>query len=169
MKRYIKKIILISISASMIGLASCAQTGSFADNLNPYADGNQIPAEYGGDRNTGAIMGGGGGAKSADAARNALEVMGTYRNALPPEPTYPVIKPAEVRLMWVPDRLNAIGDLIPAHYYYLRVLPDRPAVTDAFEIERQLDLTTSGGAAAPISLGTGGGGNTTPWVYKEVR
>jgi len=170
MKVNVRKIFL---SCSVIGLSSmmaCSSVGNFADNLNPYADGNKIPAEYGGERNTGAIMGNGGGAKSAGAARHALEVMGTYRKALPPEPTYPVIQPAEVRLMWIPDHLNAVGDLIPAHYYYLRVLPDRPAVTDAFEIERQLDLSTggySGGAAG--SLGTGGGGGSTPWVYKETR
>ena len=169
MKIGIKDMVRITLGVSMLGLMACSQTGNFADNLNPYADGNQVPTEFGGARDTGAILGGGGGAKSAEAARNALEVMGTYRKALPPEPTYPVIKPAEVRLMWVPDRLNAIGDLIPAHYYYLRVLPDRPAVTDAFEIERQLDLTNAGGAVAPSSLGTGGGGTATPWVYKEVR
>lgn len=169
MKVCVRNIAKIGLCLSMLSLGACSQSGSFADNLNPYSDGNKVNADFGGSRDTGSIMGGGGGAKSAEAARNALEVMGTYRKALPPEPTYPVIKPAEVRLMWVPDRLNAIGDLIPAHYYYLRVLPDRPAVTDAFEIERQLDLTSSGGTAAPTSLGTGSGGTSTPWVYKESR
>jgi hypothetical protein len=163
-------IIRILLGGSLLGFTACSQAGSVADNLNPYADGNQVPSEFGGARDTGAILGGGGGAKSAEAARNALEVMGTYRKALPPEPAYPVIKPAEVRLMWIPDRLNAIGDLIPAHYYYLKVLPDRPAVTDAFEIERQLDpASAGGGGVAPASLGTGEGGSATPWVYKEVQ
>ncbi|HMO19053.1 MAG TPA: hypothetical protein PKA63_13180 [Oligoflexia bacterium] len=170
MKNGLKRIFIGASILCLAGMSACAAAGSVADNLNPYADGNKIPAEYGGERNTGAIMGGGGGAKSAEAARHALEVMGTYRKALPPEPTYPVIQPAEVRLMWIPDHLNAVGDLIPAHYYYLRVLPDRPAVTDAFEIERQLDLSTGGySAGASGSLGTGSGGSTTPWVYKETR
>ena len=169
MKRVFLKIIKTLVVLSVVFLMACAQTNKVADNLNPFADGNQVPSEYGGARDTGSISGGAGGAKSAEAARNALEVMGTYRKALPPEPTYPVIRPAEVRLMWVPDRLNALGDLIPAHYYYLRVLPDRPAVTDAFEIERQLDLTTVGGAAPASSLGSGSGGAATPWVYKESR
>lgn len=170
MKTVFNRIIKTGLVLCLSSFISCAAAGSVADGMNPYADGNKVPAEYGGERNTGAIMGGGGGAGSAQSARNALEVMGTYRKGLPPEPTYPVIRPAEVRLMWIPDHLNAIGDLIPAHYYYLRVLPDRPAVTDAFEIERQLDLSTSGGSSlAPVNLGTGDGGSSTPWVYKEGR
>jgi hypothetical protein len=57
--------------------------------------------------------------------------------------------------MWVPDHLNKVGDLVPAHYYFLRVRDSHWAVTDAFEIEKQLNTGTSGVAAA------------RPWVYKE--
>jgi hypothetical protein len=56
--------------------------------------------------------------------------------------------PAVVRMMWIPDHLNSHGDLVPAHYYYLRVLRDRPAVTDAFELEAQLNT-------GAVSSGTG--------------
>lgn len=150
-------------------LSACSYVAPIADELNPYGNGHQDAAAFGGERNTGALLGNGGGAKSSEAARHALEVMGTYRKALPPQPSYPVVQPAEMRLMWIPDHLNAVGDLIPAHYYYLRVLPDRPAVTDAFEIESQLDLSSQAGSAAPVSLGTSGTGGATPWVYKEVK
>jgi hypothetical protein len=74
-----------------------------------------------------------------DTAREALDAMGTYQRSHFPKPQNPVVQPAVVRLMWVPDRLNKSGDLIPAHYYYLRVLSDRWAVSDAFELEAQLN------------------------------
>lgn len=152
-----------------LALSACSVAGPIADELNPYGNGASSGNEFGGQRNTSAILGGGGGAKSAESARHALEVMTSYRKALAPQPNYPVVQPAEMRLMWIPDHLNAVGDLVPAHYYYLRVLPDRPAVTDAFEIESQLDLSTQGGAVAPGSLGTSGVGGATPWVYKETK
>jgi hypothetical protein len=59
--------------------------------------------------------------------------------------------------MWIPDHLNKAGDLVPAHYYYLRVLDSTPAVTDAFEIDEILNS------------GTPGAGGATPWVVKEKR
>ena len=78
-----------------------------------------------------------------DSARQALEQMASYQREKSPEPVKPVVQPAVVRLMWVPDHLNSHGDLVPAHYYYLKVLKDRWAVTDAFELEGQLGKTTS--------------------------
>ena len=69
----------------------------------------------------------------------AFEAMAKYRKAHTPEPAMPVIKPAVVRLMWIPDHLNRNGDLVPAHYYYLKVLSDSFAVSDAFELEEQLN------------------------------
>jgi hypothetical protein len=81
--------------------------------------------------------------------------------------------------MWVPDHLNRHGDLVAAHYYYLRVMNDRWAVQDAFELEAQInnnsgiDYAPSGGGGAgggpSGSYGTSGGGSggATPWVYKE--
>ena len=76
-----------------------------------------------------------------DSARKALEQMATYQAAHTPSPVKPVVQPSVVRLMWVPDHLNSHGDLVPAHYYYLKVLKDRWAVTDAFELEGQLNKT----------------------------
>lgn len=167
--RSIKKVTIRSLAiSSCYILSACSVAGPIADGINPYGD--EQSANLGGERNTGAILGNGGGAKSAEAARHALEVMGTYRKALPPQPNYPVVQPAEMRMMWIPDHLNAVGDLVPAHYYYLRVLPDRPAVTDAFEIESQLDLSTQGSSQVGNSnLGTTAGGGSTPWVYKEAK
>ena len=74
-----------------------------------------------------------------DSAREALEAMASYRRTHEPQPVNPVVQPAMVRLMWVPDHLNKHGDLVPAHYYYLKVLEDRWAVSDAFEMEAQLN------------------------------
>jgi hypothetical protein len=45
--------------------------------------------------------------------------------------------------MWIPDHLNKSGDLVPAHYYYLKVKGDQWALTDAFELENQLGTTNS--------------------------
>lgn len=141
-----------------------------ADQLNPYAD----PYEELGQRDTQAISGGGAG-KKAIQARHALEVMGAYRRTQAPQPVYPVVQPAEVRLMWVPDHLNRFGDLVPAHYYYLRVLNDRWAVQDAYDIEKQLE---DGGRLYPGGGGGGGGSaaareaettTATPWVYKDDK
>lgn len=163
-----------ALLAALCMLSGCyTGAGSIADQLNPYADaGSDL-----GERTTDAISGGAGGKKAA-AARQALEVSGSYRRAMAPQPYYPVMQPAEVRLMWIPDHLNKFGDLVPAHYYYLRVLDDRPAVQDAFEIESQLSATSRGGStggapAASVAptgdLGTGGGGSATPWQYQDVK
>lgn len=167
--------------AAAAGIFGCAVAGPAADELNPYGEGNQVDVL--GNRDASAILGSsGGGGKEAERARHQLEVLGSYRRAQAPQPTYPVIQPAEVRLMWVPDHLNRNGDMVPAHYYYLRVLNDRWAVQDAFELDLQyqgLDPATIGGAApaaaapgggipaGPQSYGTGGPGTSTPWVYKE--
>ena len=77
--------------------------------------------------------------------------MATYRRAQEPSPNDPVMQPAVVRLMWVPDHLNVHGDLIPSHYYYLKVLGDRWAVNDAFELESQLSPRGSGSSALPFT------------------
>ncbi len=86
------------------------------------------------------------------AARMALEQMASYQRAHSPSPDKPVVQPAVVRLMWVPDHLNKNGDLVPAHYYYLKVLKDRWAVSDAFELEGQLGKTTGGAGNIPYVL-----------------
>lgn len=88
-----------------------------------------------------------------DTARSALETMASYNRAHTPQPVNPVLQPAVIRLMWVPDHLNKNGDLVPAHYYYLKVLDDRWAVSDAFELESQLK---NGGPGASSNI---------PFVY----
>ena len=178
----------------LLGSTGCFIAGPAADELNPYGEGKTV--QQIGNRDQSALTGvGGGGSKDAISARQALEVMGSYRKALPPQPTYPVIQPAEVRLMWVPDHQDRHGNLVPANYYYLRVLNDRWAVQDAFELEHQYrenrginygvgpggSSTTSAAPAAPAASpgglpqgspantygSQGGQGSATPWVYKE--
>ena len=160
------------IIAPLVVLAGCNAIG---DSLNPFTD--NVTTELG-SRNTDAIAGGGGSKKKDEIARHALEVMGSYRRAETPQPYYPVVTPADIRMMWVPDHINRLGDLVPAHYYYLRVLPEGFAVQDAFEIEKRLNPPTGGnvssaggGSAAQLfqgDYGTAGGGNT-PYQYKEER
>ena len=43
-------------------------------------------------------------------------------------------------MVWVPDHLSMHGDLIDAHYAYVKVKDEQPAVTDAFEILEQLGV-----------------------------
>ena len=94
-----------------------------------------------GERSDAALNEDGEGGKGSKA-RAALEAMATYQRANAPQPVNPVIQPAVVRLMWIPDHLNSHGDLVPAHYYYLKVKQDSWAVTDAFELESQLGAST---------------------------
>ena len=159
---------------SMLGLQGCySSANDLADQLNVYAD----QYEDLGRRDTSSISGNSG--KKASEARHALEVMGSYRRAQAPQPVYPVVQPAEVRLMWVPDHLNRFGDLVPAHYYYLRVLNDRWAVQDAFDLERQLEdgghlgversVPQAGGPGALPASPDAGFGTSTPWVYKDDK
>lgn len=139
---------LLLLSCAVVTVAC---SGNTPDMLNPYSES---PPETLGERNNKAILGeGAGSANAADEARRALEVAASYQRTHAPQPYKPVVMPREVRLMWVPDHLNKAGDLVPAHYYYLRVLNDRWAVTDAFDIEQQLNQGSEGGA--------------TPWVYKN--
>jgi hypothetical protein len=113
--------------------------------LNPFYE---PPTETAlkGERNDHAISGGGG-ARSSERARAALETLGSYQRAHDPQPVNPVMRPAVVRLMWVPDHLSPHGDLIPAHYYYLKIKSDEWALTDAFDISAQLDKSTGKNAS----------------------
>lgn len=123
------------------GLLVSVTTGcsTISHYLNPFYE---TPSEvaYFGEKNDAALNNEGGG--KAVKAREALEAMGSYQRAHAPQPVNPVIQPAVVRLMWVPDHLNAHGDLVPAHFYYLKVKRDQWAVTDAFELEAQLGAST---------------------------
>ncbi|MBL7663142.1 hypothetical protein JNK13_10370 [bacterium] len=148
MKKY-----LTILAALLFIAASTGCSSKKFEVLNPYNDSSS--SEYG-ERSTKALIEETGGGGGADNARHALNVMGQYRSAQAPEPYYPVVQPAEVRLMWVPDHLTKSGDLVPAHYYYLRVLNDRWAVQDAYDLEQQLNQGSSASGA-------------TPWIYKDGK
>lgn len=130
---------------ALTGLAGCAQIGNA---LNPFAE-SPGPVAYLGAPNDHALNES---KEKEEGAREALEQMASYRKAHAPQPVNPVLQPAVVRLMWVPDHLNRNGDLVPAHYYYLKVLDDRWAVQDAFELEAQLG-TQSDSSAIPFVYG----------------
>lgn len=132
---------------AFIFLVAALSTGcsSMGRILNPFYD-DPSPVAYFGEKNDRALNDSGGG-KGA-AAREALEAFNTYQRAHAPQPNNPVMMPAIVRLMWVPDHLNSHGDLVPAHYYYLKVKRDEWAVTDAFELESQLQGGSAGGGSA---------------------
>jgi hypothetical protein len=149
MSRFTERVRLKCFMIACVALTGCAS--EMANHLNPFAeDGPDL-----GETSLKPILdeAGSGGTSSAQAARQALEVMGSYDRAHAPQPTNPVMRPAVVRLMWVPDHLNAAGDLVPSHYYYLRVRDQVWNVQDAFDIEQQLNVETKGGT-----------GGATPWV-----
>ena len=134
--------------AVMAGLSSC---GAVSNAINPFYE---PPTETAlrGDLNDHALSGG---VKKDAAARKALETMATYQRAQSPRPVKPVMNPAVVRLLWVPDHLNRYGDLVPAHYYYLKVKKEDFNVTDAFELEQQLHNK--------------GDSSTLPFVYGDQQ
>jgi len=133
------RIYTLTLKAGLLGVLASLSACSTAGNvLNPFYEPPE-PVALLGERNDHAL---GGGGANENAARSALDSMASYRRAQDPQPTNPVIQPAVVRLMWIPDHLNKSGDLVPAHYYYLKVLKDRWAVTDAFELEAQLNGPT---------------------------
>jgi hypothetical protein len=150
MQKVLNNFKLVLLCASLILLTGC---GAINNVLNPFYEA-PTPNAMLGERTDAALNG-----EQAQGtnARQALESMSSYQRAHLPSPNKPVMMPAIVRLVWVPDRLNRFGDLVPAHYYYLKVLPDRPAVTDAFEIEAQLN--GPGGKSASSS--------GLPYVYAE--
>ena len=131
---------LLRYSMMIMLIANGSACSSIGNALNPFYD-EPPPEALLGEKNDHAISGD---RKKSTEARTALESMATYQRTHLPQPVNPVIQPAVVRLMWVPDHLNKNGDLVPAHYYYLRVLKDRWAVTDLFELEGQLGDKNSG-------------------------
>lgn len=137
--RILSTLAILSISVVVTGCSSIGRV------LNPFYE-SPSPVAYLGEKNDAALLGEGSGGKGAKA-RAALEAMGTYQRAHAPQPTNPVMQPAVVRLMWVPDHLNSHGDLVPAHYYYLKVKKEQWAVTDAFELEAQLGASTGNASA----------------------
>ncbi|MBX7144677.1 MAG: hypothetical protein K1X79_09525 [Oligoflexia bacterium] len=138
--RSVKLIIAGAVTAQLSGC------GSMGNVLNPFYD-PPAPQALLGEMNDHALNGG---SNNEDSARSALEAMASYRRAQEPQPVDPVMQPAVVRLMWIPDHLNRNGDLVPAHYYYLKVLNDRWAVTDAFELEGQLSPRGGAGSSSNV-------------------
>jgi hypothetical protein len=132
----LKTLLKISTLALILCTVGCGRIGQV---LNPFYEPPQ-PEALLGERNDNALNGG---KQQGTKAREALEAMASYRRAQAPQPNDPVIQPAVVRLMWIPDHLNKNGDLVPQHYYYLKVLKDRWAVTDAFDLEQQLNNGTN--------------------------
>jgi hypothetical protein len=130
-----KQINKFRLAVAILGALSLTGCGSASKYLNPFYEPPK-PVALLGEANDKALNGG---ADSEDKARQALEQMASYQRARDPQPVNPVMQPAVVRLMWIPDHLNRNGDLVPAHYYYLKVLKDRWAVQDAFEVENQLN------------------------------
>jgi hypothetical protein len=137
------KFILIPVLA--FSLSGCSTLGRW---LNPFYE---TPSEvaYFGEKNDRALNDASSSSSGQGAkARQALEAFNSYQRAAAPQPSNPVMMPAIVRLMWVPDHLNSHGDLVPAHYYYLKVKKDEWAVSDAFELESQLNGGGKGSGSA---------------------
>lgn len=123
-----KLLLLVLISVNLCGC------GAMAKILNPfYEEPSELAIQ--GEANDHSLNSS---ELKEDSARKALEQMSTYQRTNTPSPDKPVMQPAVVRLMWIPDHLNSHGDLVPSHYYYLKVLKERWAVSDAFELESQL-------------------------------
>jgi hypothetical protein len=119
------------------------------------------PEAYLGQANDHALNGS---AEEVKEARERLETtLTTYQQEHTPQPYKPVMQAPVVRMMWIPDHLNRHGDLIPAHYYYLQVLPGRWAAEDKFDIVEQLDTRPKGagmgGAPSPYPYVTDKSGN----------
>ncbi len=147
MKRFFSKL-KITAAIGCLALSGCSSVGNV---LNPFAQTDEEIPKLG-NRDDSALN------ESQDKgekARAALEAMATYQAALPPQPVNPVMRPAVVRLMWIPDHLNKNGDLVPAHYYYLKVKSDQWALQDAFELEQQ--------------LGPKSDSSNVPYVYEGKR
>ncbi len=125
----------------MLSVSGC---GLFQRALNPFYE-EPSPNAYLGERSDKALNEG---EEKIASARAALDSAATYDRAHLPQPSNPVVKPSVVRLMWVPDHLNKSGDLVPAHYYYLKVKSDEWALSDAFELEGQLSRSNGGETSA---------------------
>ena len=130
----------LKAAAGIAALVSITGCNTISNMMNPFYESPK-PVALLGDKNDHALNSD---QSKADSAREALQQMSTYQRTHLPQPAYPVMQPAIVRRMWIPDHLNSHGDLVPAHYYYLKVLDDRWAVSDAFELERQLKGPGSG-------------------------
>ena len=141
-----KSFLMVAIAASLTGCGVGARV------LNPYYE-EPSPEAYLGSPNDHALNGA---QDNLDTARAALEHAGSYQRAHDPQPQNPVMKASVVRLMWIPDHLNKSGDLVPAHYYYVKVKKEDWAVQDAFELEGQLGNASGDGSMVPFQYETDG-------------
>lgn len=125
-----KKILLIPLILATTGCSTMSKVA------NPFYES---PSEVAllGEKNDSAISSG---SEKDQKARAALEALSTYERSGTPAPYKPVVNAPVIRLMWVPDHINTHGDLVPAHYYYLKVKGSDFAASDAFEIEEQLHV-----------------------------
>lgn len=132
-----------ALVTAMLLLSGCATAGQV---LNPFYETPPDTALLG-QPNDHALNDS---KEKVEKARDELESVARYPRAHSPEPVNPVVQPAVVRLMWIPDHLNANGDLVPAHYYYLKVLDDRWAVTDVFDQKKLLGDDKNSGSHIPF-------------------
>jgi hypothetical protein len=133
---------LLLLSTVISAFVACSTVGNV---MNPFYE-DPAPEALLGNRNDHALNGE---QSKGSTARAALEQMASYQAAQPPGPNRPVINPAVVRLMWVPDHVNSNGDLVPAHFYYLKVKKEDWAVRDAFELESQLGSRSGDASSVP--------------------
>lgn len=131
----------------LLTIAFCTGCTKIGHSLNPFQEPIKAEALQG-TPNDHALREEG---NRLEQARGSLEEVSRYPKAHQPQPVNPVIQPAVVRLMWVPDHLNKSGDLVPAHYYYLKVLEDRWAVTDVFEQQDVSGGNSSLGSSIPYT------------------
>ena len=135
------------VSGSLLFLTSCSTIGN---SLNPFQE-EPKPEALLGTPNDHALKEG---SDRLEAARASLEEVSRYPKAQQPQPVNPVVQPSVVRLMWVPDHLNKNGDLVPQHFYYLKVLEDRWAVTDVFE-QKQMNGGDNDSSVSTIPFTSG--------------
>lgn len=135
---------LLILSFSTLALTSC---GTVGNALNPFQEAPP-PEALLGTPNDHALRDNG---NKDEKARASLEAVSQYPRAHQPQPVNPVVQPSVVRLMWVPDHLNKNGDLVPAHFYYLKVLEDRWAVTDVFEQQQQIGDASNAAPTIPYT------------------
>ena len=143
MIRVYSQIFLLSVGVLLVGC------GNTADKLLNPLQMDPPPEAYLGQPNSDSLNGT---KDKGQSAREALEGMGAYQEQFSPSPNKPVLRPAIVRLMWIPDHLNKNGDLIPAHYYYLKVKNDEWAVEDAFDIYDGLQASEGPTANNPSNV-----------------
>jgi hypothetical protein len=148
---YQKILLTLILLPNVIFLSGC---GSAVEKLLNPLQVDPPPEAYLGQPNSDSLNGS---KNKTQTAREALEGLGSYQQQFAPSPNKPVLRPAIVRMMWIPDHLNKHGDMVPAHFYYLKVKSDEWAVQDAFDVYDQLNASdgTTNGTPSTIPYVTG--------------